>query len=126
MSYSLAHIRKGLNTILPGGVRTASANQRTLTSFYFPPQDPQTKSKSKLMTAETAPIRAVATVVVLGDRRPYQIEIKVSVERRSRDDAAYYHVSYDSRLARLFARDLQDYLVKSQENRDLIDDFRPF
>ena len=110
---------------MPAGVRVWTPNQRFCTTNYFPPNDPKTKSKKRIDDAASGATRAFATCEIFGDRRPYAVVFKVTVEGKLKD-GSYKVLGQDERLARKLDTELKEYLVKSREKRDLIDDFRPF
>jgi hypothetical protein len=63
-------------------------------------------------------------VIILGDRRPYNIRIEVPVERKT--SSGYKHVGYDNARAKEIAEKLKKALNESRDNRNVIDDFKPF
>jgi hypothetical protein len=107
---------------MPTGLRTTSANGREFYSKYFILDGPKYK------LAADAVDRYTATITVLGDSRPYDIEIYVTKEKRvlrqSRFD--YVEVGHDMMLARELEFKLKTELAKHREDRNIIDDFRVF
>lgn len=128
VNFSLAEIQKATARTLPGGIREISTNEREYLSRYFLPN-------AKVVQPEyaiNAPLRAYAKIVILGDRRPYQINVEVFTERRvgfrnnNREDPIFEHSGQDAALAANLAQKLKGLLIKGRDNRNLIDDFRPF
>ena len=114
---SLGEIRRAVTAII-GEPRSISQNQRTFYSQYFsrkpdPKFDPQKSFQ-----------RAYAKVLVLGDRRPYDVVVSVLVEERS--GSVYEEVDHDDVEARKLGKDLRARLNQGLENRNVIDDFRAF
>jgi len=101
-----------------GEARKESENRRTFYSEYFP-RNPDanfkpTKSKERLYGRFT----------ILGDRRPYEIQVEVVVEEKV--DEGYEETGVDEDLSHELANQLKKELIKSSEGRNVIDDFRPF
>lgn len=101
-----------------GEPRQVSSNEREYWSVYFarkktPGFDP-VKSKE----------RAYAKVTILGDRRPYDIQVQVFLEERV--EGAYEEVGLDDSLSDQIAEEVKKALRKSRDHRNLIDDFRAF
>jgi hypothetical protein len=115
---SLNLIRTTIQNMMAPRPRVISQNLREYTSQYFSRKDeanfdPQSSSE-----------RAFATFVILGDRRPYNVDITVFVERKQ--GARYAQVGTDKKLAQELLIELKTRLHQSQEDRNLIDGFRAF
>lgn len=81
----------------------------------------------KFVPAKTAPVRYFAHVYILGDRRPYVIEVYVKRERRASPRLNdYVEDGADQGLARIIHRRIQQQLSKRREDLNIIDDFRIF
>jgi hypothetical protein len=128
MNHPLANIQKAVANVIPGGIQESSVNQRELKSRYFLPKGKTTQYEY----AEMAPRRAYAHVTILGDRRPYEVVVRVFIENRAgfgpggRRDPIYDEAGQDDDLAAALAQGIKEQLIKGRENRNLIDDFRPF
>ena len=134
-SQSFAEIQKAIGDMLPRGIGEVSSNQREYTSKFFRLSELGFKED---LTKEGALRRAQALVVVLGDRRPYKIEVTVHVEERNNESeipkirkgdieaGRYDSDGNDRRLAKRLAERIQDYLHRRSQNKNFIDDFRPF
>lgn len=114
---SLGEIKRALTAIM-GEPRSVSGNQREFTSQYFgrkedPKFDP-TKAKERLF----------AKFLILGDRRPYDIEITVYSEERT--GRTYQVIGTDPTMAKALAKELETRLNQSRDGRNIIDDFRAF
>lgn len=81
----------------------------------------------KFVPAQTAPRRMYAHVYILGDRRPYVVEVYVKKERRvSPGTNTYADDGLDQELARVIQKRIQQQLSKRREELNIIDDFRIF
>lgn len=114
---SLMDIKKAITSVI-GEPRAVSENQRTLLSQYFsrkpdPKFDPQ-KSKERLY----------AKVAILGDRRPYDVEVEVIVEER--EGNSYVAIGNEMSEAKKLGKDIRSKLNLGREDRNVIDDFRAF
>ncbi len=107
---------------LPAGLRKNSANSREFYSGYF------VYTKSHFAPAGDAVNRYYAQVTILGDSRPYNIEILVTHEVRelSGEKFEYVRAGQDTRLAKQLEQLLRTRLTKRREDRNIIDDFRVF
>ena len=119
---SLTDLRASVTAVLPDGLRLMSSNGRELVSRHF------VMVNDRPQPAADALDRYFAQVTILGDRRPYDLEILVSHERRVlRDDRfVYVIVDYSTRLARDLETKIRQELTKRREERNVIDDFRVF
>lgn len=119
---SLSDIRAVVGAILPIGLRAVSPNGRELVSKHF------VVSKDRYKAAADAIERYYAQVTVLGDRRPYDVEILVAHEQRVLRGNAFVYViaGYDYDLARELEVKVRQELTKRREDRNIIDDFRVF
>lgn len=115
-NFSLAEIKSAIKKI-SGNIRSVSENQRTLVSQYFSPDGEPDFDPQK------SPTRAFAVFTILGGR-PYDIEVKVMVERRK--GLTYLSLGEDQELAKMILDDLIARLNQSQENRNIIDHYRAF
>lgn len=118
----LIEIQKTVARTLPLGLATASANGREMYSKRF------ILVKGKFEEASDAADRYFATVTVLGDMRPYTLEIFVTRENRvlHNDGFSYAEVGHDLGLAHKLEKILREELAKRREDRNIIDDFRVF
>lgn len=107
---------------LPTGLRTTSANGREFYSKHFILDGP----KYKLAGDSTD--RYTATVTVLGDSRPYDVEIYVTREKRVLGEGGFTfnETGHDMELAHELEFKLRQELAKRREDRNIIDDFRVF
>ena len=78
-------------------------------------------------SGDTAPIRSYAQVYILGDRRPYVIEVYVNKQRRvSAQSSEYVDEGSDQEIAKVVYQRIQFQLSKRREDLNIIDDFRIF
>ena len=118
----LAMLQESVVNSMPVGLRARSPNGREFLSKFFVP------TKDDFKEADTAPMRWFAHVYILGDRRPYNIEVLVKREKRfaNRGVLTYRPEGLDLRIASNLKKRIQDELTKSREGVNLIDDFRAF
>jgi hypothetical protein len=116
--YSLVDIRRAITKNI-GEPRAISQNQRTFTSVYFSPKP------DKKFDPHKSKQRAYAKIVVLGDRRPYDIECTVIVEERD-SDGDYSEIGEDPSQSEQLAENIKKKLHQSSDELNVIDDFRAF
>ena len=119
LNISLNELQKIVIDNTPIKVRRQSSNGREFYSEYF------IEKKGQYVEAINAPVRMTAALFLLGDRRPYTIEIKVLVESRG-SGASYSVVKHDEGIARVISRRIEKTLYQRREDRNIIDDFRVF
>ncbi|MGE4133173.1 MAG: hypothetical protein AB7F86_16140 [Bdellovibrionales bacterium] len=119
---SLNQIRAAVMSAIPIGQRSVSANGRVILSKHFLPAGDQYRN------AADAVQRYYAQFSILGDRRPYEVQIVVVHEKRVlRGESFTYVVDYyDMLQAKELERRFQEELTKRREDRNIIDDFRVF
>jgi hypothetical protein len=121
---SLIDIQKVIEARLPLGKRATSANGREYFSNYFAVVDGRIQPGDR--TAE----RFYLQVLVLGEERPYVVNVVVHRESRvsSHDDGTspYVETGIDEKLAKVFAKRIYLTLTKRREDRSIVDDFRVF
>ena len=110
----LLELQKSAASTLPGGMKSYSENAR---EFY---SNPFKVSGSGYATAKSNEKHLLAHVLVLGDRRPYVIEIRVYKVVNSQ------RVGTDNKLEKRLKNEILADLAKRRENRNVIDNFRPF
>jgi hypothetical protein len=113
---NMSESRKVIQTII-GKPREISENGRELISGY---QDSFGQDFEPGKSVE----RYTIHVLILGDRRPYNIRIEVPVERKT--SSGYKRVGYDNTRAKEVAEKIKKALHESRDNRNVIDDFKPF
>ena len=123
LDWPLAELRGLAASILPAGPRATSPNGRELLSRHF-----ILEGSSGYKPAGDATERYFAQILILGDRRPYDIEILVTQEKRVLRGNQFNYVvtGHDTRLAKELERKLRSELSKRREDRNIIDDFRVF
>ena len=117
-------LQKAVEINLPTGRRQVSSNGREYLSDFF-----IVSKNGKIQPAGLAADRFYAHVFILGDRRPYTLQIAVVRERKTGGDS--YNVKYekyatDERIAKVIAKRIQATLSKRRDDRNIIDDFRVF
>ena len=114
---SLGDIKKSVSSAI-GDPRKVSENQRTYLSQYF------SRTPNPKFDPDKSFERAYAKVVVLGERRPYDVELEVVVERR--EEGRYVEIGNDMLEAKKLGKNLKIKLNQGREDRNVIDDFRAF
>ena len=104
---------------MPLGLRKTSPNGREFYSNYF------VVDGRKFKSADKSPIRRYAHILVLGDRRPYNLQILVHVEKGPQGQG-FREVGTDQRLAKVIRNRVVQQLNKRREDMNIIDDFRVF
>ena len=117
--HALKWVQKVVNASMPLGTLTVSRNGRIFRSNYF------IKTQKKYIDAKRRENRYFAEVSILGDRRPYEVVVIVSMERKV-SNFDYAVVKQDQRLAKKILNHIRDQLVKGRGKRNVIDDFRAF
>jgi len=109
------------------GIHHRSVNQREFYSRPFLIRQDEKLSKSGLRE------RGLAKVIVLGESRPYTLEVEVKIERTKVKrplnelvDADYAFQRYDERLASKLLNSILTIIEKGERDKNVIDDFRPF
>lgn len=102
-----------------GEPRSISQNGREIVSQYY---DKKNKTIEKMDMAKE---RYYSHLTILGDRRPYDIQVEVLVEGRN-EDGGFDVVDQDDEKAGILAERLRQALNQSRDTRNVIDDFRSF
>lgn len=118
-SHSLATIKKAIIAVFPGGLRQRSSNGRELSSAYF-----TSLGYEPIEDAAKANERSYMKVIVLGDRRPYNLEVVVMKERKSKGQ--FSEIEVDEKATHKFAQDLRNKLAQSRDDSSVVDEFRAF
>lgn len=114
---SLGQIRTVTTTVI-GDPRKTNENGHELESGYFD------KKRKPLERPNEAKERYYVRVTILGDRRPYDIQVQCFVEARIPD--GYEDAGEDDGLADEWAAEIKKALHESREKRNFIDDFKAF
>jgi len=115
---NVSDTRKAVVSVI-GQPRLTSENGRELLSKYY---DRKGNNDDAIKNARE---RLTTHVTILGDRRPYDIQIEVVVEIRDKE-GVYQVVERDDARAEKVAKEIQKALVQSRDNRNIIDDFKPY
>lgn len=116
---SLSGIKRAVKAAMPVGIRSVSENGREYFSEFF-----IVKGK-KYFPAGKSNESWQAHVLILGDRRPYDIEVIVTQIARNSEQGISV-LGQDKRLGRRLARDIRRLLSARKTDLNLIDDFRAF
>ena len=104
---------------LPVKVLKETQSGRNMVTAYF------VFKKGKPVEVVSVAKRYSVEVRILGDRRPYTVEVVVPQEVRN-PEGGYDVIRSDKGLARVIARLIQEGLHKRREDRNIVDDFRVF
>lgn len=104
---------------LYGEPRNLSQNGREIWTHHMD------KKGRVLESAKKAKERRYAHIQILGERRPYDILVNVVVEGQVQG-GSYETLGDDEVLAKRLAAEIKKELLKSLENRNIIDDFNAF
>ena len=104
---------------ITGEPRSLSQNGRELESKYFD------KKNQPIEKMDMARERFYSHITVLGDRRPYDIQVEVLVEGRV-ENGQFELVDRDDGRAAILAEKIRVALNQSRDTRNVIDDFRSF
>jgi hypothetical protein len=115
---SVSETRRVVVSVI-GEPRSVSENGREILSKFY---DRREKAIPKM---EMARERYFTHVTILGDRRPYDIQVEVLVEGRS-PQGNFEMVTRDDNKATIIAEKLRQALNQSRDTRNVIDDFRSF
>lgn len=115
---SVSETRRTIVSII-GEPRSVSQNGREIISKFYDRKD------KAIPRMEMAKERYYTHVTVLGDRRPYDIQVDVLVEGRN-PDGVFEVVGRDDNKATIIAEKLRQALNQSRDTRNVIDDFRSF
>jgi hypothetical protein len=120
---AVSEIRSIVSSLFPEGVKSVSSNGRELTTkpFVF-------LADGSLKPYVQGADRYYAFITVLGDRRPYDLDVVVFQEKRvlRNGDAQFEPGGTDIRWAEVIAKKVQAELAKRRDDRNLIDDFRVY
>lgn len=111
-------IRAAVKEVLPGGLRRVSENGREHDSYYFP-----TKGSFDADGSTLSP-RSYAHMVILGAGRPYGVSIEIFVEKKQ--GTTYQKVGLDLKRAQELGKKLKTALANRRDERNVIDEFKPF
>ncbi len=114
----LKTVRKAVYSVFNGQVKSKSQNDRTYYSEWHRP------GKSLKLSAYKQKQRARLSVTILGDRRPYKVAVIYRIEELKGRE--YSLKGYDNLTAKKYLRQIEEYLASRPEERDIIDDFRPY
>ncbi|WP_413585891.1 hypothetical protein [Bdellovibrio sp. HCB274] len=115
---NISETRKVIVSVV-GEVRNVSENGRELFSKYYD------RRGNPIQNMDMAKERYYSHLIVLGDRRPYNISVDVLVEARDQD-GGWDLVDHDDQKAAVLADKLKKALNQSRDSRNIIDDFRSF
>lgn len=101
------------------GVRGKSANGREIVSRYMSPK------ADNMEAASTKKSRGYARLLILGDRRPYDLQLQFVLEE-DRGGGDYEALDTDDERSHKLLKKVLDALATRPDNKDFIDDFKAF
>lgn len=107
-------------TSVIGEPRVISQNGREISSHYH-----DRKLKFLDATPKTQE-RFYTKVIILGARRPYDIEVRVHVEQRDPDSRNFHDIGLDQELSLQQAQLIRQALNQSRDKPQVIDEGAPF
>lgn len=113
---NLQDIRTAIRNLY--GIQTVSENERIIVTQPLK-KDPNDNTPAKQMK-----VRVYARIVIVGDQRPFRVHVQVYEERKL--NGKWVELDIDERLSKDFAREINQELINSLDNRNVIDDFRAF
>ena len=116
-NHSLSSIRKVIEAVI-GQPRSVSSNQRVYLSEYYG------RKTDKNFDENKSKIRNYTRISIIGDRRPYDIDVDVIVEQKN--GRTYEEIGTDEKLSTEVAESLKSKLHQGLDGRNVIDDFRVF
>ena len=115
---SASDARKAIVSVI-GEPKSTSSNGQELVSRYHD-KDGQFNEDTKNNKE-----RRFTRITILGDRRPFDLQIEVVIEKKS-IEAGYEFFALDEALAKEMATKIKKALNQSLDKRNIIDDFRAF
>ena len=115
---NLSETRRAVMAVI-GEPRVVSQNGREMASRYYD------KKGNNIEKMDMAKERLYTHVTILGDRRPYDVQVQVLVEGRN-EDGGFDLLDRDDARAAPIAEKLRQALNQSRDSRNVIDDFRSF
>lgn len=115
---NLSETRRAVMAVI-GEPRVVSQNGREMASRYYD------KKGNNIEKMDMAKERLYTHVTILGDRRPYDVQVQVLVEGRN-EDGGFDLLERDDDRAAPLAEKLRQVLNQSRDSRNVIDDFRSF
>ena len=120
-------IQKVVLKSLPQGKQKISSNLRIFTSKFFIPSG---KIKDWPKPKRSSRIRYYAIVTIFGDRRPYDVNVEVIrqtvVKSMIGERRKFSDNGSDKRLAKILLEYIDELLIQSRRDLNIIDDFRVF
>ncbi len=114
---SLSSIRKVIEAVI-GEPRSISSSQRVYLSEYYG------KKTDKKFDPEKSKIRQYTRISINGDRRPYDLDVDVIIERKNGQN--YEEIGIDEKESQDIANALKNKLHQGPGEGNVIDDFRIF
>lgn len=115
---SLKEIQKAVYIVI-GKPRQSNTDSKEILSQY---RDNKGKPISR---PEKVRERVFTVVYILGDRRPYSIQVEVVYEMKN-EIGQYAIIKKDENAAALISNKIKAELAQSRDGQSVLDDFKPF
>lgn len=115
---NVSETRRAVVSVI-GEPRSVSTNGREIFSHYLDKKD------KKIEKMDMIRERHFAHVTILGDRRPYDVQVEVIIEGRN-EDGGFDIIDRNDEKASVIAEKIRQALNQSRDSRNVIDDFRSF
>lgn len=115
---NVSETRRAVVSVL-GEPRSISSNGREIFFQYLDKKD------KKIEKMDMIRERHYSHVTILGDRRPYDVQVEVIIEGRNHD-GGFDIIERDDAKASVIAEKIRQALNQSRDSRNVIDDFRSF
>ncbi len=114
---SVSQIKNAVVSVA-GDIRKLEGGGRIIYTTYFD------RSRKILLFNEKPGVRYFSIVRVIGDRRPYDIDVEVVRETLVR--GTYVETGSDEEIATAFSQDLAEKLKIEKTGKSVVDDFKAF
>ncbi len=115
---NVSETRRAVMSVI-GEPRSVSSNGREMLSHYYD------RKNNKIEKMNLARERFYTHVTILGDRRPYDVQVEILVEGRT-EEGKFELIDRDDDRAAGVAEKIRNALNEGRDNRNVIDDFRTF
>lgn len=117
---NISETRKSIVSVI-GEPRSVSENGREMLSYYYDKKGNEIAKGNMDMAKE----RYYTHITILGDRRPYDIQVEVLIQDRD-SEGGFDTTDRDDDKAAVLAEKIRKALNQSRDSRNIIDDFRSF
>ncbi|MGE3973155.1 MAG: hypothetical protein AB7F59_01365 [Bdellovibrionales bacterium] len=119
---TVSQIKSTLISFFRGNIAESRQESREMITQPFRPRIAAGRVEK---SRESDELRVVARIRIIGNEKPYVLDVSAEIEERSPDGRAWASRGPDKRLAKQLSEAIQEYLQKNR-NKNLIDHFRAF